>query len=248
MNFNETIKSLENHRSIRKYLDKDIHENIITEILTAAQCAPNSINGQQTSVIVVRDREKKRKLAELCGGQEWVAECPVFLVFVADFYKTDVAVSKTGQTQVIHESAEGLLAAAVDGGILLGTSVAAAESLGLGSVCIGGIRYNPAEVIELLELPKKTFPLAGLALGYPADHSMKKPRLPLSTFIHHEKYDPYEIVYKIEGYDELMSRYLHNIGRDQEKNWSNFVAQYYRRVYFPKVYPVLKEQGFKMDK
>lgn len=248
MNFNEMIKHLEGHRSIRKYLDKDIHENIITEILSAVQCAPNSINGQQTSVIVVRDKEKKAKLAELAGGQPWIAQCPVFLIFVMDFYKTDVAVRKAGKKQVIHESAEGLLAGAVDAGILLGTAVAAAESLGLGTVCIGGIRREPEELIKLLELPEMTFPIVGLALGYPADHSMKKPRLPLSTFIHHEKYDPYEIVYKVDGYDELMARYLHNIGRDQEVDWSTLVAQYYSIVYFPKVYPALKKQGFKMDK
>ncbi|MBC2855222.1 MAG: NADPH-dependent oxidoreductase [Cetobacterium sp.] len=245
---NEVINVLENHRSIRSYLEKDIPKDIILEILTSAQDAPNSINGQQTSVIVIRDKDTKRKLAELAGGQPWIEKAPVFLIFVMDFYKTEVAVKKAGKVQIIEESAEGLLAGAVDAGILLGTTVAAAESLGLGTVCIGGIRNSPEEIIKLLNLPKKTFPLVGLALGYPADNSRKKPRLPLDTFIHEEKYNPEKIVEEIDGYDKLMDKYLIEIGREQEKNWSDFVSQYYSKVYFPKVYPILKEQGFKMDK
>ncbi len=39
-----TIDLIKNHRSIREYLDKDIPEELVDEILKSAQAMPNSIN------------------------------------------------------------------------------------------------------------------------------------------------------------------------------------------------------------
>jgi FMN reductase [NAD(P)H] len=243
---NNTIETIKNHRSIRQYLDKDVSDEIIDEIIKSAQAMPNSINGQQTSVIVVRDKKKKEKLAELVGNQEYVAKAPVFLVFVMDFYRTYLAGEKTGFKQVIHEDIEGILAGSVDVGIALGASVIAAESLGLGTVPIGGIRKNPEEVIELLDLPKYTFPMVGLVIGYPADESHKKPRVPFNSFKHTESYDTKAIEESIDIYDEQMGKYLNDIGRsEQETNWSTFTSRIYQSVYYPKVKDAIDRQGLK---
>lgn len=243
---NNTIDTMKNHRSIRQYLDKDVSDELINEIIKSAQAMPNSINGQQTSVIVVRDKKKKEKLAELVGNQAYVAKAPVFLVFVMDFYRTFLAGEKTGFKQVIHEDIEGILAGSVDVGIALGASVVAAESLGLGTVPIGGIRQNPEEVIELLGLPKYTFPMVGLAVGYPADESHKKPRVPFDSFKHNESYDTKAVEESIDIYDEQMSKYLNDIGRaEQEVNWSTFTSRIYQSVYYPKVKDAVTKQGLK---
>lgn len=243
---NNVIETITNHRSIREYLDKDISDEIVDEIVRAAQAMPNSINGQQTSVIVVRDKAKKEKLAELVGNQPYVAKAPVFLVFVMDFYRTYLAGEKTGMKQVIHEDIEGIEAGSVDVGIALGASIIAAESLGLGIVPIGGIRKNPEEVIKLLGLPKYTFPMVGLVVGYPADESHKKPRVPFESFKHKENYDTKAVEESIYIYDNQMSEYLKGIGRaEQEKNWSTFTSRIYQSVYYPKVKPAMYKQGFK---
>lgn len=242
---NNTIEVIKNHRSIRQYLDKDIPNEIVDEIVKAAQAMPNSINGQQTSVIVVRDKAKREKLAELVGNQPYVAKAPVFLIFVMDFYRTSLAGEKTGFKQVIHESVEGINAGAVDVGIALGASVIAAESLGLGTVPIGGVRKNPEEVIELLGLPKYTFPLVGLVVGYPENESHKKPRVPFNTFRHNEKYDITAVDNSINPYDEEMSAYLNEIGRaEQEVNWSTTTSRIYQSIYYPKVKDIMEDQGF----
>jgi FMN reductase [NAD(P)H] len=246
---NETIKLIQDHRSIRSYLDKDISEEVLDQILKSAQAMPNSINGQQTSIIVVRDKEKKKKLAHLAGDQKWIDDCSVFLIFVMDFYKTSLAGEKTGNPQVIHESMEGTLAGSFDAGIAMGGTIIAAESLGIGIVPIGGIRKSPDEVIELLELPKYTYPVAGLALGYPSDNSKQKPRMPFETFKHNEKYNTEILKPAIDKYDIEMATYLKEIGREaQEGNWSILTSNIYKSVYFPKVYGSIKTQGFKNDK
>lgn len=246
---NETIKLIQNHRSIRSYLNKDISNEILDQILKSAQSMPNSINGQQTSVIVVRDNAKKSKLASLTGNQKWIEDSSVFLVFVMDFYKTSLAGEKTGNSQIIHESIEGILAGTFDSGIAMGAAIIAAESLGIGIVPIGGIRNNPSEVIDLLELPKYTYPVAGLALGYPADNSKQKPRMPFETFKHEEKYNTDILKESIDNYDKEMESYLKEIGRQGlEVNWSTLTSSIYKSVYYPKVYKTLKDQGFKNDK
>jgi len=246
---NNTIENIKNHRSIRQYLDKDISDEIIDEIIKAAQAMPNSINGQQTTVIAIRDKSKKEKLAELVGNQEYVAKAPVFLVFVMDFYRTYLAGEKTGSKQIIHEDIESALVGAVDSGITLGAAIIAAESLGLGTVPIGGIRKNPEEVIELLDLPKYTFPLVGLAIGYPSDKSHKKPRIPFESFRHNDTYNKEAIENSIDSYDEEMETYLKDIGRyDKEKNWSTLTSSVYQNIYYPKVKDAMKKQGFTPEK
>lgn len=245
---NETIKTIQNHRSIRNFLDKDIDDVIIDEILKSAQAMPNSINGQQSSVIVIKDKKTKRKIAELSGGQTWIDDAPVFLVFVMDFYKTNLGAKKNSLKQIIHESIEGTMVGTFDSGLAMGAAIISAESLGLGIVPIGGIRKNPAEMIKLLELPEYTYPIAGLAIGYPKDNGRQKPRLPFETYKHEEKYKTEGLKEAIDEYDKTMEQYLKEIGREQEGNWSKYTSSIYQYVYFPKVYPTLKEQKFLNDK
>jgi FMN reductase [NAD(P)H] len=244
---NQIIASIKNHRSIRNYLEKDIPEEMLQEILEAAKAMPTSINGQQISIIVIKDKDKKEKIAEWTGGQPWIAQAPVFLVFVADFYKAYIACEKNGEQEIIHESIEGSLVGAFDAGLAMGAAIISAESLGLGIVPIGAVRRKPQEMIDLLGLPKYTYPLVGLVVGYPADASAQKPRFPLKTLVHVEQYQKDEIGPAIDEYDAVMSKYYSERG-DKDTNWSKQVANAYKQVYFPDVYPTMKKQGFKNDK
>lgn len=244
---NQTIRAIKNHRSIRSYLDKDIPNEMLTEILEAARSMPTSINGQQISIIVIKDKGKKEKIAEWAGGQPWIAQAPVFLVFVADFYKAYIACEKNGTQEVIHESIEGTLVGAFDGGLAMGAAIISAESLGLGIVPIGAVRRKPQEVIDLLGLPKYTYPLVGLVIGYPTDASAQKPKFPLETLVHVEQYQKDGVRSAIDEYDATMSKYYSDRG-DKETNWSKQVANAYQQVYFPEVYPTMKKQGFRNDK
>jgi FMN reductase [NAD(P)H] len=244
---NETIKKLQNHRSIRKYLDKDLPEELLQEILVAAQSMPTSINGQQISIIVVKDKSRKDKIAELVGNQVWISQAPVFLIFIADFYKTYLASKKNGIDQVIHESIEGTLVGTFDAGIAMGATIAAAESLGLGIVPIGSVRRKPYDIIKLLQLPKYTYPLVGLTIGYPADASAQKPRMPFNAFVHNEFYSADNIIKAIDEYDETMNKYYTDRG-DKATNWSRQISDAYKQVYFPEVYGSIIEQGFANNK
>lgn len=233
------------HRSIRSYLKKDVEENLIETIIRAAQSAPSSINGQQVSIISVREPEKKSKLAFLTGEQKYVEEAPVFLVFAMDFYRSQLACKKNDLDMVITNDIESIMVGSIDVGIALSNAITAAESLGLGIVPIGGIRKNPDEVSEVLELPDYVFPMVGLVIGYADGNSSLKPRLPIEAVYHKEKYNS-NLKDLIDKYDDEMSEYMKKRTNGKSKrNWSKAIAKQYNTVYYPKVKKAVRDKGFK---
>lgn len=231
---NETLRIQQSHRSIRSYKTDPLSNAMLGQIIAAAHRAPTSMNAQEISLIVVRDAEKRARIAELCGGQAWIKQAPVFITIVIDFHKTDLGVRKAGQTQIIHESMEGFGVAAVDAGIVLGTLITAAESLGLGIVPIGSIRRNPQGMIDLLGLPPLTFPLVGLCIGHIADDMPLKPRMDTQTFRHDERYDATGYAAAIDAYDAVIMDYWQKLGRNDGLSWSDNLGNSYKQVYFRK--------------
>ncbi len=239
---------LTEHRSIRKYKSDSVDEKHLEMILRATQAAPSSVNGQQWSIIVVRDQDKKDQFAELTGGQPWVGEAPIFLVFVADYNRAKLAADKNNQELKLTESVESIMVASVDIGLAASNAIAVAESLGYGIVPIGGVRRDPEKVIELLDLPKYVYPIVGLCIGVPDEKHEKKPRLPIQAVVHNETYNK-DLMVDIDLYDDMINQYLMDrSGGKKDTSWSNQLSELYSRVYYPNVYPTLKKQGFDNDK
>lgn len=83
--------------------------------------------------------------------------------------------------------------------------VTAAESLGLGSCFLGAVPYLAQEIIEEYHLPKRVFPLVGLAMGYPLTNPPVRPRYPLQFSLFEGKYPEFseqEITQAIQVMDE----------------------------------------------
>lgn len=245
---NDLINTFVTHRSDRSYLDKAIPEEILNNIIESAYRAPTSVHSQQVSLIITRDKATKEKLAALCGGQPWIAQAPVFITFVIDLHKSAQGLALVGQEQVAHQSIESIVSGSLDAGIALGTAMAAARGQGLGVVPIGGMRRDPQAVVELLNLPPLTFPVNGLTLGFVDEPAHIKPRLPLATFRHEERYSSENLLEHINAHNQQLTEHWKNIGRDDGEDWSNTVANYYKNIYFPAVYPALKKQGFGTEK
>ncbi len=245
---NAVLETFEQHRSVRSYRADPVDDQLLEQVIRAGWRAPSSINGQQVSLVVVRDAERRQQIARIAGGQPWIAVAPVFIAIVMDFHKTALGVARAGKQQVIHESLEGLLVGAVDAGIVLGNLMAAAESLGLGVVPIGGIRRDLPAMIELLQLPARTLPVVGLVVGHPADPGHVKPRMSLSGFCHQEVYQPAAVQDAIERYDQDLVAYWQATGRTGGRTWSEGVADFYSQVYAPDVPAAAVSQGFLNDK
>lgn len=241
---NEVINTLTNHRSIRNYKSTPVSQEDLALIIKSSQAAPSSIHGQQVTIISVEDAEKKKKLSELVGNQAYVDQAPLFLVFCADFYRAKIAADIIGEDMVLAESEEGKLVGAVDVGLAMGNAIAAAESLGLGIVPIGGVRKDAEAVAELLELPQYVFPMVGLVVGHPEDFSNVKPRFPEEVIHHSEKYNK-DLRSKIEEFDEQLKEHMIRVTNGvYNKTWSETIGETYKSLYYPKVKEALEKQGF----
>ena len=245
---NTIIDLFNDHKSERSFTDTGIDDATLERIISTAYLAPTSVHSQQVSVVVTRDAHKRAQISQIAGGQPWIAKAPVFITFVLDMHKTQTGMALAGKEQVAHQSIESIVAGATDVGIALGSVMAAARSEGLGIVPIGGIRLHPEALIDLLELPKHTFPVAGVVIGHVDVPSHHKPRLPIETFRHDEVYARDGLEAKITRYNQQMADHWQAINRNDGETWSDSVSGYYQHIYFPDVLPALLKQGFGIDK
>lgn len=243
---NKIIENMLSHRSIRSYTDKTVSDEELQYIVRAVQAAPNWVNLQLVSILAVKDKERRKQFAELCGQQAHIAEAPVFLIFCADYYRVALACKKKGQT--LHEvmrDIETLIVGAHEVGIALEAATVAAESLGLGTVPIGDVRKNAQEVIRELQLPKYVFPMLGLCIGHPANNPGLKPRMPQKTIFFEETYNS-DLAGKLEEYDAIYANYL--LERPWNKrvgNWTELAANFYFHPYhYQGIAEALNRQGF----
>jgi nitroreductase len=163
---NEVINLLKSHRSIRKFTDQTIPRDLFLELIRAGQSSATSSHVQAYSIIHVTNPENREKIAELAGGQKYIATCSDFLVFCGDMKRPTDSAERTG-AEVVRGMTEQFLVASVDTALMAQNVVVASESAGLGICYIGGIRNNPQEISDLLKLPDHVFPVFGLCLGYP---------------------------------------------------------------------------------
>jgi nitroreductase len=218
----ETLDVLLSHRSVRAYLPDPLPEGTLETLVTAAQSAASSSNLQIWSVVAVRDPERKARLAALAGNQKHIVEAPLLLVWLIDFDRLTQLGKSDGVASEALNYTETFLLGAVDTSLAAQSAVVALESLGLGSVYIGGIRNKPAEVAAELGLPPNVFPLFGLVVGKPdpARPAAVKPRLPQASVLFEEQYSWTEAQQAAaESYDPHIRAFQREQGM-VEKNWT----------------------------
>lgn len=236
-----------NRKTIRNYdATKVVPNDVILKIINSVHKAPTSFNAQGLSIISIEDKAIREEVVKLVWGQQQVKDCSHFLIFVMDFNKTAIACEKNGLSQEIHNSVEATIAGSVDVGIAMGTAIALAENMGLGTCCIGAVRHSPKEMSALLKLPQNTFAVAGLCIGYIAENDTTaiKPKIPMEGYLLKNYYDNDIVKTAIEKYEAIMIDYFKNRG-EGDTTWSNRISTFYSKVYFPDVFPALQKQGFK---
>ncbi|MEO9326785.1 NADPH-dependent oxidoreductase [Gordonia aurantiaca] len=211
------------HRSVRRFLPDPVTDDTLHAIIAAAQSAPTSSNLQPWSVIAVRDPARRSRLATLAGNQGFIARAPLFLVWIADLGRAHRIAARNDATLRATDYLETTIIGFVDTALAAQNAVVAAESLGLGTVFVGGIRNNPLEVATELGLPDHTVATFGLAIGTPdpTESAGIKPRLPQRAVLHHETYDADAADSHLPAYDEALAAYNRRHGLDGD--WSSRV-------------------------
>jgi len=243
---NPTIQLLQEHRSIRKYTDQAVSDDMIETIVQTGMAAATSSNLQATTVVRVRQPATRAAIATLAGGQTHVSTAGAFLVWCADLHRSALA-CEIGGEKLEAGMTEHFIIATVDVALAAQNAVTAAESLGLGICYIGGIRNDPQKVADLLKLPDQVYPVFGLCLGWPAQDPERKPRLPLSVTLKEEAYDATGDQQAIDGYDEKLKTYYRNRTQGKvNRTWSEDMARLLGKESRPHMRAFLAGRGFTM--
>ncbi|HLN74815.1 MAG TPA: nitroreductase family protein [Prolixibacteraceae bacterium] len=244
------MTSLNDHRTIRNFQQKEIDAAIVREILESGIRASNTGNMQLYCVIVTTDAEKKKQLAPLHFNQPMVNQAPLLLTICMDinrFYKW----CSVRNTTADFNNLLWLLNSTIDASIMAQNICIAAEDKGLGICYLGTALYNAPEIAEVLKLPSGVIPITALTIGYPSVIPDLTDRLPFEAVIHYEEYSDY-------NESEINSLYREKENLDsstrfvQENNKEN-LAQVYTEVRYKKedsifftekLLRMLKKQGF----
>ena len=172
MNFLELAKS---RRSIRNYKNDDVPENLIYQLLEAAQAAPSAGNCQPWYIYIVKDKTIIQRIREKACRQAFIASAPVLLIMCADILRTEGRYKKRGRELYCLQDT----AAAIQNIMLC------AQDIGLGACWCG--HFDEKSITEILNLRSEMRPVAVIPVGYPNKEPTKKELRPLeeiATFIY----------------------------------------------------------------
>lgn len=245
---NPFIDLLTAHRSVRKFKDKPVEAAVLQTLITAAQCAATSNHIQACTIIRVNAKAHRKQIADLAGPQPWVEEAPVFLIFCADLTRLKSACDHHGLTPETGW-AEQFIVATVDTALLAQNLMVASESIGLGGVFIGGIRNDPDQVCDLLNIPNHAYPVFGMCIGYPDQPPAVKPRLPVKLVLKEDTFQgkgsTQEAANALDDYDKTIRDYY--LGRDsnrKDQTWRLLMADFMSRINRPHMKPFLEKKRF----
>jgi nitroreductase len=163
----DTFETILKRRSVRKYQQKPIADDHLKTILEAGRQAPSAANRQPWHFVVVRDADQRRKLAQACSGQTWLADAAVIIA----------GVGKPSVNEKWHP---------VDVAIAMENMILAATALGYGTCWIGA--FDQDQVKEVLGVPDDMTVVALTPVGVPADQPDARPRQAMAEFASLDKY------------------------------------------------------------
>ena len=244
---NQTIEVMLNHKSIRKFKDKKIDQEIINTLVDVARHTSSSNFMQSYSIISVNNIEKKQAIANISNQQYIAASGHLFIMVVDQNRNMQIAKENNQDTEVLA-SFDRFLIGASDALLASQNILTAAESLGLGGVVLGSILNQVDQLIDILELPEYVFPILGIAIGYPDQEPQLKPRLPQSIMHFEDSYKVQEnIIQDLEVYDDIVHQYYDL--RDENKRVDKFTQQITQGMNMKipgrmKLLELLRKQGF----
>lgn len=245
-NTSETIKVMQSHVSVRKYLADPIPKEHLLEILQSGQGAATSHFVQAYSMIHVTDKEKKDQIAELAKNKH-ISDAADFFLFCVDLKRLEVAGRKHGIV-IEHDNLENFMVAIIDTSLIAQNVITAAESLGYGGCYIGGVRNNPDPISKLVGLPDKVVPLFGLCLGIPAEKNEVKPRLPLDAILHENQYNVEKYGSLLDEYDQTMSTYYQQrSSNNKQTTWTESMANFMKNKRRVHMREFVESKGFHLE-
>jgi nitroreductase/FMN reductase [NAD(P)H] len=194
------LEKIAAYRSHRRFQPRAIEPELLRLLCACALSAPSKSDLQQSDIVIVGDMTVRKGIVATIPDMPWINDAPAFLVFVANGERLP-HLSKLRGKPFPNDHLDQFFNAAVDTGIVLATLIGAATAIGLGCCPISAIRDHPGTVSELLQLPERTVPVAGLCIGWPAQAGEITPRLSLETTVIADHYRQRDLGDEIDAYD-----------------------------------------------
>lgn len=168
---NEVVKTIMARRSVRKYLDKQVEHSKLEVIAKCGVNAPNGMNKQPWEVRIVESKE-------------WIDGV------TAEFVKKNKAMAERDKNfKNMFRNAPNVIVIAtpkgqgqIDAGLMGENMILAAQSMGLGTCCLGGpVQFvkndeSAKPYLEKLQLPDGYEIAYMIAVGYPDEQPTAKAR------------------------------------------------------------------------
>jgi nitroreductase len=196
----DELAQIAGHRSHRRYLSREVAPDLLRLLCACALSAPSKSDLQQCDIVIVTDMTIRAGIVATIPDMPWIMDAPVFLVFVANGERLPL-LAKLHDKPFPNDHLDQFFNAAVDAAIVLATFLRAASAVGLGSCPISAIRDHPQTVSDLLRLPQRVIPVAGLCVGWPAQAGEITPRLSLRTTVIENSYGERDPANEIDAYD-----------------------------------------------
>ena len=184
------MKNLLTRRTIRKYSDQPVSDELLSRLLSEAARTQTMGNLQLYSVVVTRSQEVKEQLAPAHFNQPMATQAPVVLTVCADFNRTSQW-ARCRQAEPGYDNLLSFMNAATDALLYAQTLCCLFDEEGLGYCYLGTTLYQPQRIIDVLRLPRLVMPVATLTVGWPAEEPPLSDRLSIESFVHEDTYHDY---------------------------------------------------------
>ncbi|PAF55439.1 nitroreductase family protein [Mycoplasmopsis agassizii] len=222
---NNVIDYLINRHSQRSMTYEPINEEDMELISQAMNAAPTSANKFDATAIIITNQDIKEEMYRRIDNptQEHYLTSSALIVFFADINRGRKAAQMIG-TKPEFNTLDNLLNSWGDAFIMAQNAVIAAESLGYGTVFLGGIRHFdfPWLLQERFNLPKNLFPVIAIAIGKNKEPAIHRPRL---NRVYWNGYSLEKVEKEVEEFNEEEKKFWESQGKTQD--WVGHIAKYY---------------------
>jgi len=157
----DTIEAILTRRSVRKYTDNRVPEDVVNQLLRAAMAAPSAANEQPWHFVVITDRSILARVPSIHPHSHMLKEAALAILVCSD-----PSLELTKGRGVLDCSA-------ATQNILL-----AAHALGLGAVWLGiyPVEERMSGMRKLLNMPSRVVPISLVSIGYPDERLRSEDR------------------------------------------------------------------------
>lgn len=248
----DTLARIASRKVHRRYLDKPVSPEVIRLLCACALSAPSKSDLQQADIAIL-EKPEQLAIADLIPDQPFIRTAPAFLVFLASGQRLP-EIAKLRGKPFPNDHLDQFFNTAVDAGIVLATFIAAADAVGLGTCPISVIRDHSQAVSDMLKLPQRVIPVAGMCVGWPSEKGYISARLGLEATLHQCKYDEGDLAARIDAYDKRRAAIHTYKPRDPARwgevtfyGWSEDKARQYGVPQRPDFGAFVRKKGFCLD-